>query len=58
MNKVIMIGRLARESELRFTTNGTAVANNAIAVEDGFGDKKKTYFFNITIMGKFAETFA
>jgi single-strand DNA-binding protein len=58
MNKVIMIGRLARETDLRFTTNGTAVANNAIAVEDGFGDKKKTYFFNVTVMGKFAETFA
>lgn len=58
MNKVIMIGRLARETDLRFTQSGLAVANNAIAVEDGFGDKKKTYFFNLVVMGKFAETFA
>lgn len=35
-----------------------AVGNTSIAVESGYGDKKKTYFFNITAFGKTAETMA
>ena len=58
MNKVIMIGRLAKDAELKFTPNGTAIANTTLAVEDGFAEKKKTFFFNLVIIGKFAESFA
>lgn len=58
MNKFIGIGRLTKDAELRFSQTGTAIANSSIAIEDGFGDKKKTFFFNLVVIGKFAETFA
>lgn len=58
MNKLVLIGRLARETELRFTQAGLAVANNAIAITEGFGDKKKSHFINFSVFGKQAETFA
>lgn len=56
MNRVELIGRLTKDPELRFTPgNGTAVANFQIAVDDGFGDNKKTYFHSIVVWGKSAE---
>lgn len=46
MNIVIMTGRIVKEIETRMTPNGKRVLSNKIAVEDGYGDNKKTYFFN------------
>lgn len=58
MNKCIFIGRTTRDIELRYTlsANPLAVGNTSLAVESGYGEKKKTYFFNITAFGKTAET--
>ena len=59
MNKIILTGRLTKDPELRFTPgNGNAVSSFSIAVDDGFGDNKKTYFFNIVVWGKTAEAVA
>lgn len=58
MNSVHLIGHLTREPDLAYTQSGVAVCNNAIAVEDGFGDNKKTYFFNLKWFAKVAETVA
>ena len=58
MNRVILIGRLTRDAELRYTANGLAVSTGSIAVSQGFGDKKKTDFFNVKCFGKTAENFA
>ena len=44
MNKTIFTGRLTKDPELRRTQDGTAVLTADIAVDDGWGDKKKTYF--------------
>jgi single-strand DNA-binding protein len=56
MNRVELIGRMTKDAELRFTPGtGNAVANFSIAVEDGFGDRKKAYFINIVVWGKSAE---
>lgn len=56
MNKVVQIGRMTKDAELKYLPgSGTAVANFSIAVDDGFGDNKKTYFFNIVVFGKSAE---
>lgn len=38
MNKVIMDGNLTKNPELRFTTNGKAVATFAIAVSQGYAE--------------------
>jgi single-strand DNA-binding protein len=58
MNKIILIGRLTKDSELRYSPTGMAVVKNSIAVDDGFGEKKKTDFFNIVCFGKTAEATA
>lgn len=58
MNKAILIGRLARDPEIRQTTSGTAVCKTSIAV-DRRGKKDANQpssdFINITAWGKTAE---
>ena len=39
MNKVLLIGRLAREVELRYTQSGTAVASFTLAVNRKFSNQ-------------------
>jgi len=39
INKVILIGRLGRDPEIRYTPDGTAVANFSIATSDEWKDK-------------------
>ena len=59
MNKTILSGRLTRDPELRFSPGtGTAVTTITLAVDDGYGEKKKTYFPKIVIFGKVAENVA
>ncbi len=55
MNSVILIGRLGRDPELRFTTSGKAVATFSIAVNRAFSKTKEVDFFNIVVWGKSAE---
>lgn len=58
INKVIEIGRLTRdigERDFSYTSNGKAKLNISIAVDNGYGDKKSVYFFDVTIWGKTAE---
>lgn len=45
-NNVYLTGRLTKEIELKRTKNDLATTNFSIAVEDGYGDNKKTYFIN------------
>ena len=39
LNKVLLIGNLTKDPELRYTPNGTAVANLRIAVNRKFKDR-------------------
>lgn len=58
MNRVILIGRLTREPELRFTASGTAVANFTLAVDRPFLNaqgKRDADFIRIVTWGKLAE---
>lgn len=59
MNRIVLIGRATRDAELRFTADGTPVANFALAVDRRFGKKpdgsKIADFFNITAWRKLAE---
>lgn len=57
MNSVNLIGNLTRDVEVRYTTgdNPTAFAKFGIAINEGYGDKKKVSFLNITAWGKVAE---
>ena len=59
MNKVIMIGHLARDIELRYTQSQMAIGKTAIAVTRKYtlnGEKREeTCFIDITFFGKSAE---
>lgn len=55
MNSVNLIGRVCNDVDLRYTPSEKAVAKFNIAVDDGYGDKKKTYFIPITVFGRQAE---
>ena len=60
-NKVILVGNLTRDIELRYLQNGTAIGKSAIAVTRKFnaqnGEKKEeTCFIDIDFWGKVAET--
>lgn len=46
MNSTILTGRLVKEVELRKTANGVSQCNFVIAVNDGYGEHKKTHFIN------------
>ena len=59
MNKVVMMGRLTKDPEIRFTTGETqtAVAKWSIAVDRRFskGEQRQADFFDCTAFGKTAE---
>ena len=59
LNKVLLMGNLTRDPELRFTAGGSAVANFGLAVNRKYkqGDewKEDVCFVEITVWGKLAE---
>lgn len=61
-NKVLLMGNLTRDPELRFTPNGAAVASFGLAVNRRYkqGDdwKEEVCFVDITVWGKSGENCA
>ncbi len=60
VNKVILVGRLGRDPETRYTSSGQAVANFSIATDESYKDKngekqKRTEWHRIILWGKQAE---
>jgi len=58
LNRVLFIGRLTREPELRYTPDGTPVANFTIAVNRSFANQKgerEADFIPIVVWRKQAE---
>lgn len=61
VNKVILIGNLGRDPEIRYLPSGGAVANLAVATSENWRDKKtgesreKTEWHRVVIFGKLAE---
>ena len=59
-NKIILIGNLTKDPELRYTPQGTPVASFRIAVNSKYkqsdGLKEETLFIDIVTFGKQAET--
>ena len=60
VNKVILIGNLGADPEVRFTPGGQAVANFRIATSDSWTDKngqkqERTEWHRIVVWGKLAE---
>lgn len=61
-NKVLLMGNLTRDPELRFTANGSAVAGFGLAInrryKQGEEWKEDVCFVDITVWGKQAENCA
>ena len=55
MNKVILIGNVGRDPEMRYTPQGQAVTSFSVATSYGKGDDKQTEWFNCSAWGKQAE---
>ncbi len=60
MNQVVLVGRLTKAPELRYTDNQTAVCTFTLAVDRPFknGDERKADFIRIQVWGKQAENCA
>ena len=55
VNKIILLGRLGQNPEVRHTQNGTIVATMSLATNDGIGDNITTEWHRVVIFGKAAE---
>lgn len=61
MSKTILVGRLGGDPEIRYASNGNAVANFSVATSERWTDKQsgekkeKTEWHRIVIWGKLAE---
>ena len=52
MNKIILLGNLVKDLEVTVTKNDKLVGKTTLAVNEGYGDNKKTTFINLTIFGE------
>ena len=60
VNKVILVGRLGKDPETRYTPGGQGVCNFSLATDETFKDKsgerqKRTEWHRIVVWGKLAE---
>jgi single-strand DNA-binding protein len=59
--KIVIVGRLGRDPEMRFTPTGQAVTSFSVATDRQYNDQagkpvKETVWFRVTAWGKLAET--
>ena len=61
VNKVILIGNLGQDPEVRYTTSGTAIASFSVATSESWTDKQsgekqeRTEWHRVKVFGKLAE---
>ena len=61
INKVILIGNLGAKPEVKYASNGNAIANLTLATSESWTDKntgqkqEKTEWHRVSIFGKLAE---
>lgn len=55
VNKVILVGNLGADPELKYTTSGKAVAEMRLATSWGAGDKQETEWHRVILWDKQAE---
>ncbi len=60
VNKVILVGNLGRDPEIRYTQGGTAIARFSLATSERFKNKdgeweEKTEWHNVVFFGRLAE---
>jgi single-strand DNA-binding protein len=61
INKVILVGRLGKDPEMKTTSNSQMIANVSVATSESWNDKntgqkqEKTEWHRVTVFGKLAE---
>lgn len=60
LNRVMLIGNLGKDPEVRYTASGTAVASFSLATSEKFKNKsgeweERTEWHNLTLWGRLAE---
>lgn len=61
VNKVILVGTLGQDPEVKFAANGNAIANLSVATSEEWNDKntgqkqQKTEWHRVVLFGKLAE---
>lgn len=56
LNKVMIIGNVGKEPEMRYTPSGNAVTGFTVAVNSRYGEEETTEWFTVTAWKKLAET--
>lgn len=56
MKAICIAGRLGKDAELRRTQGGDPVLGFSVAVDDGYGDNKRTLWFRCSMWGKRAQS--
>jgi single-strand DNA-binding protein len=61
INKVILVGNLGQKPEVKYASNGSAIANLSVATSESWTDKntgqkqEKTEWHRVSLFGKLAE---
>lgn len=55
LNSVVLMGRLTKTPELKQTASGTSVCGFSVAVDNGYGENKKTDFISCVAWRSTAE---
>jgi len=55
LNQCNFIGKLGADPEVRYTQSGKMVCSFSIAVDDGYGEKKRTEWVKVVAWEKLAE---
>ena len=60
LNKVLLIGRLGKDPEMKYTEKGTAYCNFSMATDESYKDDngnkiEKTEWHNLVVWSKLAE---
>lgn len=58
MKAITVAGGITKDAEIRSTQGGDKVTGFSVAVSDGFGDAKRTLYFDCTLWGKRGESLA
>ena len=54
--KLILIGNLGKDPEMRYTPDGKAVTSFSVATSRKYGDKDETTWFRVSVWGNQAES--
>tara|TARA_R100001143_G_scaffold46656_1_gene41668 strand:- start:249 stop:620 length:372 start_codon:yes stop_codon:yes gene_type:complete len=55
VNKVILVGHVGKDPDIRATSSGDTVASFSLATNTGYGENKTTDWHNVSVFGKSAD---